>query len=137
MEKMSQQLSKNIEDRDAALLCTLPLLQILNHRSLTRSIAAVVDAQQRAKSHLERLESIQEELRKREAEVCSPHAICIKNKAKPRSFLSSTTVKPYFRLFDDTGQSIEEEPIVIAARRAQETGREVAVDGFRETPGDS
>jgi chromosome segregation ATPase len=50
MEKMSMQLQKNVEDKDAALM-------------------SVVDAQQRAKSHLEKLEGCQEELRKREAEV--------------------------------------------------------------------
>jgi hypothetical protein len=37
----------------------------------TDALSAVVDAQQRAKSHLERLEGTQEELRKREAEARS------------------------------------------------------------------
>ncbi len=81
---MSQQLAKNIEDRDAALLGALRLLPPFNHRNLTRSIAAVVDAQQRAKSHLERLESIQEELRKREAEVCHHMIFALRAKKKHR-----------------------------------------------------
>lgn len=44
---------------------------------LTFLFAAVVDAQQRAKAHLERLENTQEELRKREAEVQAAECLVI------------------------------------------------------------
>lgn len=61
----------------------------------------MVDAQQRSKSHMERLESIQEELRKREAEVCDPS-------------IRHVTIFLTIHLVG-AGESSEEESIVIVA----------------------
>ena len=66
MEKMSLQLQKNIEEKDAgSILLFFPPL----FAHAAAALMSVIDAQQRAKSHLERLEGCQEELRKRDAEV--------------------------------------------------------------------
>ena len=70
---MSLQLTKNIEDKDAGADDTRKdfprIFPAFFASHAAAALMSVVDAQQRAKSHLEKLEGCQEELRKREAEV--------------------------------------------------------------------